>query len=145
MENKLKAPEGYTFKAISETEIELQPIEKKYPTNIEDIERHCALHCDFNVNYWSDEINQFSSKETALKFAAMIQLVEFRDAWNKIDGFVADWGNYSQMKMFIGKKRRFYIDYCYSFSRPLHFGSKETAEKFLKQFEPLIIQAGDLV
>lgn len=155
MENKkITPPEGYKFEVISETEIKLVPVETKhkYPTKIEEIKRDWNIDAETFTTYsFSKEgLNTYdahcASEATAIKFAAMMQLIEFRDAWNKIDGFVADWGNYSQMKIFIGKKEsRNYIDYSYSFSRPLNFGSQETAELFLNTHRALIEQAGDLV
>ena len=149
MENKkITPPEGYKFEVISDTEIKLVPVETKpkYPNDISKISRNWKIEDDFHVEQWDDNWNHCSSKETALKFAAMMQLIEFRDAWNKIDGFVADWNNDSQVKWCILiNKNKITVFQLWNSSSPLHFGSKETAELFLNTHRALIEQAGDLV
>lgn len=151
MENKkITPPEGYKFEVISEAEIKLVPVETKpkYPTKISDINRKWAIEPNnsYDVIYGGCGNDHCSTQETAIKFAAMMQLVEFRDATNKIDGFVANWNSSCQTKWVIVKKEnRVCIDFSYTFSHSLHFGSQETAELFLNTHRALIEQAGDLV
>lgn len=149
MENKkITPPDGYKFEVISETEIKLVPVETKpkYPTKIEEIKRNWTINQFYKVYHYIDNNNHCSSEATGIKFAAMMQLVEFRDATNKIDGFVANWNSSCQTKWVIVKKEnRVCIDFSYTFSHSLHFGSQETAELFLNTHRALIEQAGDLV
>ena len=156
MENKkITPPDGYKFEVISDTEIKLVPVETKakYPNKIKEIERDWCIDAETFIPYsFSKEgLNTYdahcSSKETALKFAAMMQLIEFRDAWNKIDGFGSNWNSYCQTKWIIYRhhNNEVSISNTTSLSRPFLFGSKETAELFLNTHRALIEQAGDLV
>ena len=153
MENKkITPPEGYKFELISETEIKLVPIETKpkYPTKIEEIERHWSIWRDngFAPFHSRSNDNFCSSESTALKFAAMMQLVELKDATNKVDKFVLDWDDRDQKKWciyFSSELKELIVGSFNIISKPLAFSSQETAELFLNTHRALIEQAGDLV
>lgn len=119
-------PQGYEIDLKNSTilNITLKPIKEKLPTLLSEIKGLDA--------------NKYDSA-----FTALMKLVYFRDAWN--GDWRADWED-------IDNK------YCISFYRnkletylgsnasvPLHFKTRELAEKFAEQFKDLINEAKELL
>lgn len=150
----IKAPEGYEFSGINEnSEIEFVPIKKKYPLSVEDIEgRTWYLNgfgsvCYIAVgNIAAKDINNVSTKERAEAILALTQLLELRDAWNEIDGFVVDWNDHEQDKWCITPVSGNVSFNIYgSVSRVLFFNTLEKAKLFEKTFKDLILTAKELL
>jgi hypothetical protein len=144
MEKKITPPDGFEFKFINETEVQLVPKQQKYPMKIEDIQRRYMINHVFKVNEYSGNYNHCSSEATAEKFAAMIQLKELCDAWNRIDNFTPNF--YGNVHWCIEKwVSGIELNNRISLFKPLAFKDKETAKLFLTTFRDLIEQAGDLI
>ena len=89
---------------------------------------------------------ELSSLSRAEAFLALMQLVELRDAWNKVDGFVVDWKDYIQLKYIIETTHDIIsIDTDTEIKSVLAFGSAETRDKFLSTHKLLIEQAKELL
>lgn len=135
---------------LSKGTIAYKKAENKYPTEIGEIKRRIWFIDNLgNISYdktFPKTINNMSSERRAKAILALIQLLEFMDAWNKVDEFVPDWTNYKQTKYgILFSENECLIISCYTSSRPLVFNSKKTAEKFLNQFKPLIEEARELL
>lgn len=150
----IKAPEGYEFSGVSDNgEIEFVPIKKKYPLSVKDIEgRTWYLNgfgsvCDIAVgDIASKDINNVSTKERAEAILALTQLLELRDAWNRVDGFVVDWTDSSQNKfVIVNERNKPALTDNRTLSHPLFFGSYNTSLKFLNEFATLIETAKELL
>ena len=75
-----------------------------------------------------------------------MQLVELRDAWNRIDGFVVNWNSDTQFKYIIdiyNEQPRFM--YVYKTQKILYFGSEKTRGSFYATFRNLIKTAKELL
>ena len=140
-------PEGYEID-LEESDLKtgnivLKKSKPKYPQSIEKINDRFTfvLHTTDHFN-----LNFVSSSERVAAFRALIQLVELRDAWNKVDGFEVDWRDGEQRKFCVN----YYdneIDVC-SFTSThsvLYFGSPDTRDLFLKTFRDLIEEAKELI
>jgi hypothetical protein len=147
---KINIPEGYEIDVFNKEtgEVSFKKIEVKYPQSVKEI---------LNRNYYIQpsgtvrksichDVNNVSSEQRAEAFLALMQLVELRDAWNKIDGFIVDWNNINQNKYVLE-----YI-YCkvkkdtYGVSQKvLYFSSAKTRDLFLKTFSSLINTAKELL
>lgn len=151
---KIEVPKGYeidqeksTFENIVFKEVEQK---SKYPKSVDEIKRR-----DWYISPWgivvrskseSKTINQVSSKERAEAFVALIQLVELRDEYNRIDGFVADWNNLFQDKYYmVFLNGEIKIRLCLGLQRVLYFSSEKTAETFLNNHRELIETAKELI
>lgn len=152
---KIKIPQGLEIDVeksdIPEGVIVFREAEKKYPTSVEDINRPFYINSFGDVLYSSGGdkyISRISTKERAEAILALIQLVELRDAWNKIDEFEADWDNEFQEKYCIINRHGNVIkDEChFPFARViLAFGSEETRDSFFTTFRDLIVKAKELL
>jgi hypothetical protein len=149
METKnVKMPAGYEFSHIGANgEIIVKKIAPKYPINVDEI-RNRNWYIDGSGEI--DEIEkyyektQLSTKERAEAFLALMQLVELRDAWNEIDGFVANWSSGWKHCIDINSDKINHQLY-YITQRVLYFGSDETARLFAKTFKDLIETAKELL
>jgi hypothetical protein len=147
MEKKITPPEGFEFKFINENEVELVPKQSKYPMSISEIKREYYFReGEYNeILYSGVYTSDYSCKSTAKKFAAMIQLKELCDAWNRIDNFTPKFDGCQENYVITVYNGKITIDYYSSHQQPLAFKDRETAELFLNTFRDLIEQAGDLV
>jgi|GEM_PF-6682347 len=142
-----------TTELLKETKQALEPTEKhekEYPTMIEEVkDRVWFIDNEGQVKetFAVTDINNLSTKSRAKAFLALMQLVEYRDAWNEIDGFVADWSeDNNQKKYTIEVYCNELINYfIYEVQTILYFGSEETRDKFMNQFSDLIEEAKELL
>lgn len=136
---KIEVPQGYEIDKEQSTfeNIILKPIEEKLPLSYFEIP---------NLNYSIFDPHRrlnLSTENRVKAFIALIQLVELRDAWN--GDWKANWKNgidkycikFFQQDVEVEKS-------CYT-NFPLHFKTKELAEKFAKQFKDLINEAKELL
>ena len=132
-------PQGYEIDKEKSTfeNIILKSIEVKLPLSYFEIP---------NLNYSIFDPHRrlnLSTENRAKAFVALIQLVELRDAWN--GDWVSDFKNGISkycIKFFQGGLE---IEHsCYT-NFPLHFKTKELAEKFAEQFKDLINEAKELL
>lgn len=148
----VEMPDGYEFSHVGENgEIIIKEIVSKYPLSVGDIKERAWFINGVggieptNTDKFLDN-NQLSTKERAEAFLALMQLVELRDAWNKVDGFVSDWSDSSQTKYCIYYfKTKPNVDASFLVKKVLFFGSKETAQLFLEKFAQLIETAKELL
>lgn len=104
-----------------------------------------------NRNRTQKELNHLSTESRAKAFLALMQLVELKDAWNKVDGFVANWNTPTQYKFCIvrGSTKRdnnLLTVSAYEFSYHfLYFKDKKTANLFLNTFSELFEEAMGLI
>jgi len=125
--------------------------EKKYPTTIEEVKgRKWSITNVGRVIQLitpSKDINDLSTESRAKAFLALMQLVEYRDAWNEIDGFVVDWDSgYNQDKYIFKVVCNELEKYtAHKIQSALYFGSEETRDKFMEQFSDLIEEAKELL
>lgn len=90
--------------------------------------------------------NMLTSREDAESHLVYIQLHRLRDCYRQ--GWIPDWTNKESTKYciyFCGNCNDYIISPCRQISHFLSFQSYEIAEKFLKCFRNLIVQAGDLL
>lgn len=151
---EIEIPEGYEVDLdksdLKKGLVVFKEVKKEYPKHVSEIDRQYHLTPSGGVykkpDWQGGYINDVSSKKRAEAVLALIQLVELRDAWNKIDGFIADWTDVHTTKYVI-----------YSFSGylahghdclkqyTLHFGSSETRDLFLETFRDLIETAKEFL
>lgn len=148
---KIEIPKGYEIDESKSTftNIVFKKIEDKYPNSVLDIKgRYWAISYSGVRNdiACSDDIDQVSTKERAEAFLALMQLVELRDAYNKVDGFVGDWSNDMQNKFCVSMYDNELIKETLSNTNTvLHFGSAETRDLFYKKHIDLIETAKELL
>lgn len=146
---KIEIPKGHEIDTEKSTfeKIVFKELTNKYPLNIEDVKgRDWAVNTIGELSNYidSDDSNQLSSEKRARAFLALMQLVELRDAWNKIDGGI-EWvyGNInhtiSNCDNRIGKND---LTFMY---KVLHFRKEETRDLFLETFKDLINEAKELI
>jgi hypothetical protein len=147
MEKKITPPDGFEFKFINESEVQLVPKQSKYPMSIKDIKREYYFReGEYNEILLSGvNTSDYSSKFTAKKFAAMIQLKELCDEWNRIDNFTPKFDGSGYIWIIYIDCNNPKVGSLMYQSMPLAFKDRETAELFLNTFRDLIEQAGDLV
>ena len=149
---EIQIPEGHEVDEEKSTFTKIVFREKKYKyaETLYDIDRRFYTDAHGNVckvdAYESQSPNHFSTEERGEEVLALIQLLEFRDNVNKVDGFVPNWQDVEQNKYCISlHSTRFPIE-VESFSpRLLSFGSTETAEQFLETHKELIEKCKNLI
>lgn len=154
---KITPPEGFEIDNDKSTfeEIVFKPIKSKYPLSVMELDNNSGwfVNNQSMVNYRCNlekrdclDNNLVSTKERAEAILALIQLVELRDAWNKIDGFVADWGNIEQDKHVIHIECNEIETTFYSEAyEVLYFGSRKTRDLFLETHRNLIETAKEFI
>lgn len=150
---KIEIPNGYEIDQdksdLSIGVVAFKKIKSKYPLNVKEIEDKRNFYIsDKGVIFETEckDLNNLSTKSRAKAFLALMQLVELRDAWNKIDGFKADWSNSNQYKYIIGfSNNDLYINAYFTSNCLLAFGSTETRNLFLEKFKDLIEEAKELL
>lgn len=152
---KIQIPEGHevdTEKSdLSKGLIFFKLIKYKYPMSRKEMDDNLTPYFIDSQGQihstYANDINNLSTESRAEAFLALMQLVELRDAWNKIDGFIdVEWEVFSKVKYVIlisnglitGNIQR-------NLSRVLYFGSEETRDLFLKTFKHLLEQAKELL
>ena len=131
-------------------EVYYDPNEKEYPTSIEEVKgRDWYMLGDGKIikDCRYNDKTQLSTESRAKAFLALMQLVEYRDAWNEIDGFVVDWDSgYNQDKYIFKVVCNELEKYtAHKIQSALYFGSEETRDKFMEQFSDLIEEAKELL
>lgn len=155
---KITPPEGWEVdeEKSSFTEIFYKPIKSKYPLSVMElpygerfyINEHSQIYSTNKLSLTRDfgDLNLCSTKERAEAILALIQLVELRDAWNRVDGFVANWEIDKQCKYSICIKLNNIETVEYSFSNTvLHFGKASTRDLFLETHRKLIETAKEFI
>ena len=148
---KIEIPKGYEIDESKSTftNIVFKKIENKYPNSVLDINGR-----DWAISYsgvrkdiaCSGDIDQISTKERAEAFLALMQLVELRDAYNKVDGFVVDWSNDEQDKFCICVyDNELTQETLRNTHKNLYFGSAETRDLFYEKHIDLIETAKELL
>ena len=149
---KIEIPKGYEIDESKSTftNIVFKNIKNKYPNSVLDINGRdwAIIHSGkpFKSTIYSDDIDQVSTRERAKAFLALMQLVELRDAYNKVDGFVADWTDNNRDKFCIYSLRNELTraSLCNS-NNVLHFGSAKTRDLFYEKHIDLIETAKELL
>ena len=120
-------PQGWEIDKEKSTieNIILKPIEDRLPLSVDDLPKGTCF-------------NQYDSKLNAFR-----DLLLLRDAWN--GDWRADWedSDYKYCIEFIRNKLNIEVVRYGSF--PLHFKTRELAEKFAEQFKDLINEAKELL
>lgn len=154
-EMKIQAPEGYeidreksTFENIVFKKIgnnlpnkwgNLGRIEGYYINSKSDVKYCCRIG-----NLSSEEKNVFPTEREAKACLALSQLCQLRDAYN--NGWKPDWERDSQVKWCIEMEGNNVIrNRYYSINRILAFKTEDLRDKFLENFEDLIIIAKPLL
>lgn len=146
----VEMPDGYEFSHVGDNgEIIVKKIKSKYPLSVKEVgDRDWCIASNGEVDDFpfSRNINQLSTKERAEAFLALMQLVELRDAWNKVDGFVVDWNDFEQDKWCITPSSGNVEFNIYgNMSRVLFFNTLEKAKLFAETFKYLILTAKELL
>lgn len=150
MEVKVTIPEGCEVDSEKSTfeNIVFKKIKNKYLVSVKEIKGR-NWHTGITGGVHKTEtpyidINQLSTKDRAAAFLALMQLVELRDAWNKIDGGVEwDWCDRNYAIEYYNNKIQ--VDYYIGEYKVLHFRKKETKDSFLDTFRVLIKTARELL
>lgn len=146
-ELKIEIPQGYEIDRQKSTFEKI--IFKKIPENPKTWKEYCALtkgspsfyaSCNaVDINCYSGEYNEFSTRERAEQFIALGKLLQLRDYW------VKGYDKFSYLVWNSGGRRVFVCDWAGVTPYPLTFPTKEMAEEFKDCFEDLIKQAFPLV
>ena len=151
---KITAPTGYEIDRAKSTLEEIvfkpiEPVKEKYPMSVKEIEgRDYYITNNGKVDKItnSSDINNLKTEVLASAFLALMQLKTICDEWNRIDGFVVDWTNGGIDKYsveFQGSK--LVIDVWSTYSHPLIFKDRATAQLFLDSFKEMIETAKPLL
>jgi hypothetical protein len=140
IEHKIPIPEGHEIdihsSSLSAGSIIFKKIEKEYPLDVSKTD-HDRYYGMFGSGV------RLSSSDRVSAFAALMELVELRDAWNEIDGgktFKVDQArSYFYNGNFEIKKSGGYANYVFQF----HLES--TRDLFMKTFKDLIETAKELI
>ncbi len=135
---KISIPEGFEIDKMNAKtgEVSFRPIGKKYPKRIFEITNIKDKWELFKCVVATGVIMSDKRRDAV---SALCKLVEFRDEYNKIDGFVVDWNNVAQdkycIKVYYGKIDKQILVNTQSL---LYFGSDQTRNIFMQNFEPLM-------
>ena len=123
---KIEVPQGYEIDKEQSTfeNIILKPIEVKLPLSV-------------------FEIPNIDTAKYRDAFEALGQLVHLRDAWN--GDWKADWEDKEKKYCIYFYGNKMDITGFINGSCPLHFKTRELAEKFAEQFKDLINEAKELL
>lgn len=151
---RIEIPNGHEIDIeksdISKGVVVFKEVTKKYPISVKDIDRPFFIDAFGDIlrggGIGYQGVNQVSTKERAEALIALIQLVELRDAWNKIDDFEADWTDRNESKYcIINRAGKVEIEEMLTWVTPLSFGSAETSELFFEAFRDLIEKAKEFL
>ena len=153
-EFKIQVPEGYEIDREKSTfeNIVFKKAGRKLPKKWEDLYMVKGWFVDFhsdvvttNIMHTADSVkNRFPTKEEAEACLALAQLCQLRDRYN--DGWKPDWKDDREKKhcieFFKGKIQK---NYYHVLKKVLCFKTQELRDKFLENFEDLIITAKPLL
>ena len=153
-EMKIEVPAGYMIDKEKSTfeKIVFKKVEKELPKSWEElhmikgwfVENGSGIHEFENCFTTSKNRNLFPTKEEAEACLALAQLCQLRDRYN--DGWKPDWERDSQVKWCIEMEGNNVIrNRYYSINRILAFKTEDLRDKFLENFEDLIIIAKPLL
>ena len=128
--------------------IVFKQIKNKYPQKVSDIKcRNWYITNTGKVTETSlcQDICNLSTESRAKAFLALMQLVELRDAWNKIDNFVPDFSNIITKYCISVRGNEITKSAYLSENITLCFGFMETRDLFLTTFKDLIQDAKELI
>jgi hypothetical protein len=145
MQTKIEIPEGYEIDLTNSTFelIKFKNIKSKYPTTIEEVKMRNYFIDNYGNTGKSDsemycKTKMFTEKECE-EHLAFIQVDMLCQAWNKIDGFAADWCDENVKKYSIFSNwNNLSVDLFYNWRRTISFKNKSTAELFLSTFRELL-------
>lgn len=151
---KITAPDGYEIDRAKSTLEEIvfkpiEPVKEKYPMSVDDIKGRKWFVCQGKIEQgqgYTGDLENLKTRELASAFLALMQLKTICDEWNRIDGFVVDWTNGGIDKYsveFQGSK--LVIDVWSTYSHPLIFKDRATAQLFLDSFKEMIETAKPLL
>lgn len=151
---KITAPSGYEIDRSKSTLEEIvfkpiEPVKEKYPMSVDDIKGRKWFVCQGKIEQgqgYTGDLENLKTRELASAFLALMQLKTICDEWNRIDGFVVDWTNGGIDKYsveFQGSK--LVIDVWSTYSHPLIFKDRATAQLFLDSFKEMIETAKPLL
>jgi len=119
--------------------LQAMPFKPKYPTDIKDVKgRNFYMDalgsvCESYGDSYDDDYHS-SSRKRVKQLKTLAKLIEFREAWNKIDGEVKYRFDCRQYSL-VNSNEKVELTVTGSISSLMFFGNKSTGEKFLKEFE----------
>ena len=151
---KITAPEGYEIDTINSTPDEIVfkkvKLANLYPMSVRDIpcrKHYITTNGDVNITTRSNDINQLSTASRARAFLALMQLVELRGAWEKIDNKFIPYYD-EKFTIIVGNNPFNSIimnSSTHSVPRVLTFKLSTTRDKFAETFKDLIEEAKELL
>jgi len=152
---KITAPEGYEIDTVNSTSNEIVfkkvKLSSIYPMDIKDIlnrKYYISLTGHVNVgSSYTNHINNLSSMSRAKAFLALMQLVELRDAWQKVDNKFTSYYD-EKFTIIVGNNPFNSIimnSSTHSVPRVLAFSLRTTRDKFAETFKDLIEEAKELL
>lgn len=148
---KIGIPKGYKIDKLDTTTgiITLKP-EIKYPESITDINRPYYMSSMGTIEEvrpsTTQTPNHTSSKKLLRDMCILAQLIDLRDAWNAVDGFVPDFTDDNVAKyciMVFNDEIRTRTNY--QLQSILAFGSAQTRDLFLETFKDMIEKVKHLI
>jgi len=150
----ITAPEGYEIDTVTSNEILFRKIKlfNPYPTNVRDIpfRRHYIssitgqVGCDNSIPNNNDK-NYLSTNSRARAFLALMQLVELRDAWQKVDNKFINYEDITNFNILSTNTGTIFKGTNTHLSRVLTFSLSATRDKFAETFKDLIEEAKELI
>ena len=152
---KITAPEGYEVDRVNSTydEIIFRKVKSNpYPMDVRDIpfRRHYIssitgqVGCDNSIPNNNDK-NYLSTNSRARAFLALMQLVELRDAWQKVDNKFIDYSSYFNKFTILNGVDGIVKGITLHIPRVLAFSLRATRDKFAETFKDLIEEAKELL
>jgi len=149
---KITAPEGYEIDTINSTPDEIVfkkvKLANLYPMSVRDIpcrKHYITTNGDVNITTRSNDINQLSTASRARAFLALMQLVELRDAWQKVDNKFIDYSSYFNKFTILNGVDGIVKGITLHIPRVLAFSLRATRDKFAETFKDLIEEAKELL
>lgn len=157
---KIEIPEGHEIDIqnsdLTKGIVKFKKVESKYPTfpiHNSNYIYHIDSYSIIRKNIvgegkvkTSSNFNTVSSKSRAEAFLALMQLVELRDSWNKIDQFELDFTNNHQIKHYLNVyNNKISTGSCSLTQHILSFKSPWTRDLFLETFRDLIETAKEFL
>jgi len=152
---KITAPEGYEVDRVNSTydEIIFRKVKSNpYPMDVRDIpfRRHYIssitgqVGCCNSIPNNNDK-NYLSTNSKARAFLALMQLVELRDAWQKVDNKFINYEDITNFNILSTNTGTIFKGTNTHLSRVLTFSLSATRDKFAETFKDLIEEAKELI